>query len=105
MTSKEINAAQRLSADMMKPKNLLAALDRYEKHPLKSSERKQVIQSASSSEWPERPARTPGVTSCNTRCENGSCWRTYDSGKHKHFIVPPTMDPFTNQMKFETPPC
>jgi uncharacterized protein len=31
--------------------------------------------------FPAKPAKRPGVTSCNTRCINGDCFRTYDSGK------------------------
>ena len=55
--------------------------------------------------WPARPAKTQGQTSCNTRCINGSCWRTYDNGQHVHLNVPPSMDPFSGEMTFNTPPC
>lgn len=55
--------------------------------------------------WPARPAKRPGVVSCNTKCFNGDCRRTYDDGRHAHFQVPPSTDPFTGEMKFEAPGC
>ena len=36
--------------------------------------------------YPERPAqRRPGVVTCNTRCNNGDCYRTYGDGRKTHF--------------------
>jgi hypothetical protein len=55
--------------------------------------------------WPARPAKQAGVTACNTRCVNGSCWRTYDNGRHVFLNVAPSIDPFSNEMKFNAPPC
>jgi TPR repeat protein len=71
-------------------------------------ERTQIVRqqaTTSSGGWPAKPAHRPGVTSCNTQCMNGDCLRTYDDGRHVHLHVSPSIDPFTNEMKFETPPC
>lgn len=35
----------------------------------------------SNSSFPARPEKKPGVVSCNTRCFNGDCYRTYDDGR------------------------
>jgi TPR repeat protein len=35
--------------------------------------------------FPAKPERKPGVTSCNTRCVNAECYRTYDDGRQVHF--------------------
>lgn len=31
--------------------------------------------------FPARPEKKPGVVSCNTKCFNGDCYRTYDDGR------------------------
>ena len=94
----------------MQAAGVTKALDAYMRSPaarrLRVRQRARVARNSdSSSPWPARPARTPGETTCNTRCINGSCWRTYDNGRHVHLNVPPTMDPFSGQMQFNPPPC
>ena len=41
--------------------------------------------SSSNGLFPARPAKVPGRTSCNTRCMNADCYRTYDDGRQEHF--------------------
>jgi hypothetical protein len=121
MTPQQIAAAQKLTRLMMEmgvlkaigvqmEQNSLAdqaraALGRQTpiaKHPVSRAIKPAQGQSGS---WPARPAKTPGETTCNTRCINGSCWRTYDSGRHVHFTVPPSVDPFSGDITFNQPPC
>lgn len=57
------------------------------------------------SPYPPKPAKRPGVTSCNTNCNNGDCYRTYDNGKKKHFQVSPTYNPLNSQWEYNPGPC
>lgn len=103
MQASEIAAAQHLSREMSKPGNLLNALDTYAK---RNPTKKQTASSESSNNpFPARPAKRPGVTSCNTNCNNGDCYRTYDNGKKVRFRAKQTFDPFTNQMTWDSGSC
>lgn len=58
-----------------------------------------------SNPYPSKPAKRPGVTSCNTNCNNGDCYRTYDNGKQKHFQISPTYNPLNSQWEYNPGPC
>ena len=47
-----------------------------------------------SSPFPARPAKVPGRISCNTRCVNGDCYRTYDDGRQERFQAQRRMNAF-----------
>ncbi len=86
MNNKEIEAAQDLTRELSKPKNFLKALDQYSKNPAIKAKAKAKAKPvaanddrddeptavASNDPYPARPAKTPGVVSCNTRCVNAS---------------------------------
>lgn len=55
--------------------------------------------------WPARPAKRPGVTSCNTRCVNGDCYRTYDDGRHVRFQAQQKWNPFNSQFEWDSGGC
>jgi len=55
--------------------------------------------------YPARPAKTPGVTRCNTRCDNGSCYRTYDDGRKVHFQAQLKWNSLNNQFEFDSGSC
>lgn len=55
--------------------------------------------------FPEVPEKVNGVVSCNTQCQNVSCWRTYDNGKKVRFQAKQVFDPFTSQWKFDSGSC
>lgn len=109
LSEAQMEAGQALTRRMQK-EGLLKVMDAYLRtvgntphaRPERTSSRAPESQDGP---WPTRPAHRPGVTSCNTRCVNGSCWRTYDDGRHVRLNVPPTMDPFSGQLTFKTPPC
>lgn len=89
-TESEVEQGQQLSRELSKPGNFLAALDANDKRLAKlarqrAKEPDTAAAQTSSSPFPPKPAKRPGVVSCNTRCDNGDCYRTYDSGKKKHF--------------------
>ena len=107
MTLSQVEEGQSLTR-RMKSKGVLKAIDYETNHNPSSNQRKTEPlskQDSPNNMWPARPAKTQGQTSCNTRCINGSCWRTYDNGQHVHLNVPPSMDPFSGEMTFNTPPC
>ena len=124
LTNQAIEAAQNLTREMGKPKNLVKALDQYLKKPAIKEAPKAALKPssqfartaeeddeeasdriASSDPFPARPTKTPGVTSCNTRCVNAACWRTYDSGKKVQFQAKHVYDPLSSQWKFDSGNC
>jgi uncharacterized protein len=58
-----------------------------------------------SSNFPAAPATRPGVTSCNTRCNNGQCLRTYDSGKHVAFQAEHKFNALNNEWEWDPGTC
>ena len=58
-----------------------------------------------SSPFPAKPAKRAGVTSCNTRCNNGDCYRTYDDGRQVRFRAETKYNPLTSQWEFDSGSC
>ena len=109
MSESQVEAGQALT-QRMQHGHVLSALDAYARTAARAprSEQRPVAWHSSARTnglWPARPAKRPGVTTCSTRCVNGSCWRTYDDGRHVHLNVAPTFDPLTNQFTFQPPAC
>ena len=103
MTNAQIEKAQALTKEIAKPGNLLKAIDTYlTKNP--SNKQTKVAQNNNDG-FPARPAKRPGVVSCNTSCVNASCMRTYDNGKKVRFQARQVFDPFTQQWKFDSGSC
>lgn len=84
LSTKELKEARTLAGNMAKPDNLLKALDTYLRSHSGDKPRK-ISATSSSGPYPAQPAKRPGVVSCNTNCNNGDCYRTYDSGRKVHF--------------------
>ncbi len=117
MGNPEIEAAQDLTRELGKPNNLLKALDQYAKKPTVKEKAKakpvaaneqvqdEPIAVASNDPYPARPAKQPGVVSCNTRCVNAACWRTYDNGRKVQFQAKSVFDPFSSSWKFDSGNC
>jgi hypothetical protein len=113
MTAKEINEAQELSRNMAKPGNFLKALDLFVKNkipkdkPNKAAKIKQepINKSEASDGYPARPAKRPGVVSCNTSCQNSDCRRTYDTGRKVRFQAKQVFDPFSGEWKWDSGSC
>jgi len=113
MSNKEIEAAQALTRELGKPGNLLKALDKYIKKPTVKEAAKPVAlndeadsaPAASGDPFPARPGKTPGVVSCNTRCVNAACWRTYDNGKKVRFQAQHKFDALSGEWKFDSGAC
>ncbi len=60
---------------------------------------------APSSSFPRAPVTRQGVTSCNTRCNNGQCLRTYDDGRHVEFQARHNFNAFTNEWEWDSGTC
>jgi hypothetical protein len=112
MSAKEIEVAQDLTRELIKPGNFLKALDKYAKNPT-IKQKKIVVASNDGAddaptaidEFPARPAKVPGVVSCNTRCVNAMCLRTYDNGKKVRFRAKRVFDSFSGEWKFDSGNC
>lgn len=55
--------------------------------------------------YPARPEPRPGLTTCNTRCSNGDCYRTYGDGRKVHFQARQKWNPFNNQFEWDAGSC
>lgn len=58
-----------------------------------------------SSPFPARPTKISGQVSCNTRCVNSTCWRTYDDGRQVKFQAQSKFNPFTGQFEWDSGNC
>jgi TPR repeat protein len=89
--------------------NLLKALDQYNQQTANNESSKPVataaISGAPNHSYPVRPAKVPGVVSCNTRCMNAACFRTYDDGRKVKFQAEQKWNPLTNQFEFDSGSC
>jgi TPR repeat protein len=56
-------------------------------------------------QYPARPEAKPGLTTCNTRCVNGDCYRTYGDGRKVHFQAHQKWNPFNNQFEWDSGSC
>ena len=70
LSSKELSAAQTLTRELGKPKNILTALDKYSKNPTVKEKAAPMAladpddeEVASTALYPARPAKRPGVVS------------------------------------------
>jgi hypothetical protein len=42
---------------------------------------------------------------CNTRCNNGDCYRTYNDGRKVRFQARQKWNPFNNQFEWDSGGC
>lgn len=57
------------------------------------------------SNFPPRPAGSPGKTVCATNCFNAQCFRTYSDGRQVKFTAKQVWDPLNNTFKFDSGSC
>ena len=67
--------------------------------------RPEAAAQGNSSRFPAAPAVRPGVLTCNTRCFNGDCYRTYGDGRQVRFQAAQRFNPFTRQMEWDSGTC
>jgi hypothetical protein len=110
MTPREIEAGQALTMELAQPGNFGKALDAYLKADKASAPKagnvaKAPTASAADDPFPPRPEKVPGRVSCNTRCINADCWRTYDDGRKVKFRAKSKWNPFENRFEWDAGPC
>lgn len=112
MSRAEIQAGQDLTQELSKPGNFLHALETYVRKPA-VKERAAVEPlgdgiakpQTAPDPYPARPAKRRGVVSCNTRCVNADCWRTYDDGKKVRFTAKRRWDSLKNEFVWDSGSC
>ena len=55
--------------------------------------------------FPSAPAHRPGVITCNTRCVNGDCFRTYSDGRQVRFQASRRFNPVSGQWEWDSGGC
>ncbi|MCK0165895.1 ankyrin repeat domain-containing protein [Marinobacter sp. S6332] len=55
--------------------------------------------------YPSAPAPRAGYTTCNTRCSNGDCYRTYSDGRKTRFQAERKYNPFSSQWEYDSGSC
>jgi hypothetical protein len=65
----------------------------------------QLTKASFTGRFPARPEVQQGVTTCNTRCENSTCYRTYDSGKQVEYQARQKWNPVTNRFDWDASTC
>ena len=111
MTPKEIEAGQALTREMAKTGNLLKALDKYvakptvKEKPTEQAKAEPTRTGSASEPYPATPAKVPGRVSCNTRCFNADCYRTYDNGRKVRFQATQKWNPFSNTFEWDSGSC
>lgn len=71
------------------------------------SERGTSTQASTSGLYPAAPtpAPKPGYTTCNTRCINGDCYRTYSDGAQKRFQAKRVFNSLSGQWEYDSGSC
>lgn len=64
-----------------------------------------LTQASYTDQYPARPQAQAGATTCNTRCENSICYRTYDSGKQVEYHAQRKWNPLTNRFDWDAGTC
>jgi hypothetical protein len=67
--------------------------------------KKLIKTTAYSSLYPSRPVSQNGYVTCNTRCQNGNCYRTYSDGRQVNFQAKQKWNAFTNQFEWDSGGC
>ncbi|ENO83606.1 hypothetical protein [Thauera linaloolentis] len=84
ISKEQFKDAQTILAEMGRQESFDKPIDDYLARQSAQSKKKSSTKasqaSGQDSMFPARPAKRPGVVTCNTRCINGDCWRTYDDG-------------------------
>lgn len=60
---------------------------------------------AGSGNFPAPPQSREGYVTCNTRCNNADCYRTYSDGRQVRFQARQVWDAFNNTFKYDSGGC
>ena len=64
-----------------------------------------AISAIEDAKYPTKPAPRAGYLRCNTRCNNGDCYRTYSDGEKVRFQAQRKYNPFSGQWEFDSGSC
>ena len=64
-----------------------------------------LSQASYTDQFPVRPQAQAGATTCNTRCENSTCFRTYDTGKKVEYQAQRKWNPLANRFDWDAGTC
>jgi|GEM_PF-2763549 len=62
-------------------------------------------QARENSLYPAQPAQRAGVVTCNTRCLNGDCYRTYGDGRKVRFQAQQKYNPVSGNWEYDSGTC
>ena len=105
MTSDQIAEGQRLAAEwkpglaLGKSRVKTAAIDQPDAMLARATA------SNTGERFPMRPDAQSGAMTCNTRCENSTCFRTYGSGKQVEYQARQKWNPLTNRFDWDAGTC
>ena len=57
------------------------------------------------SKYPARPAKRNGQVTCNTRCNNADCYRTYSDGRKLRIQAQSKYNALSNQWEYDSGSC
>lgn len=100
LTKEQVSEGQRLARDW-KPGTLLGT----SKMTPTVSQQISSLQASTGNLFPTRPRATPGRTTCNTKCVNGDCYRTYDDGRRVRFAARQKWNSSSNQFDWDSGGC
>ena len=105
LNREQVVEGQRLSREW-KPGHALGK-SRLSPAPIagQTSTMKQLTQASYADRFPARPDARPGTTACNTRCENSTCYRTYDNGKKVEYQAQRKWNPLTSRFDWDAGSC
>lgn len=101
LTKEQVAEGQRLAREW-KPGALLGA---SRITTTTGSQQTSSAQASTGNPFPARPRATPGRTTCNTKCVNSDCYRTYDDGRRVRFAARQIWNSSSNQFEWDTGGC
>ena len=106
MTKAQIEEAQALSREWSVGKPLPTTTKTFKAaKTAKKAEKPAPAKQQQNSPYPARPAAKPGYTTCNTRCFNGDCYRTYSDGEQVHFQAKRKYNGLSGQWEWDSGGC
>ena len=67
--------------------------------------RTSAVSGAEQAKYPARPAPRNGYVTCNTRCHNGNCYRTYSNGRQVNFQAERRYNSMSGQWEWDSGSC
>lgn len=105
LTRNQVFEGQRLSREWKRGEPLGKSRIKPASAATQTRSATKVSQESNADKFPVRPKEQPGLTTCTTRCENSTCFRTYDSGKKIEYEAQRKWNPLTNRFDWDPGTC